>query len=260
MRAGAVDFVVKPTSPERLEVSINSALKIEALQGEITRIKKKAEGTLDLRRPRSSAAEAMQRVIALGHRAAASNIPVLIEGESGVGKELIARAIQGESERKAEPVHHRQLRRHPREPGREHPVRPREGLLHRRRRQAHRQVPGGRRRHAVPRRDRRAAARRAGQAAARAAGGRDRSRRRQEAGQGRLPPHLRDQPRPDPAGQGRQVPRGPLLPPQRVPDRGAAAARAPRGRAGAGAALPRALRRRGGPARHRHQRRRRWSC
>ena len=40
----------------------------------------------------------------------------------------------------------------------------------------------------------------------------------QEAGQGRLPPHLGDQPRPDPAGQGRQVPRGPLLPAQRVPD------------------------------------------
>src|SRR4029079_9825279 len=36
-------------------------------------------------------------------RAASSNIPVLIEGESGVGKELIARSIQGESERKARP-------------------------------------------------------------------------------------------------------------------------------------------------------------
>ena len=102
MRAGAADFVVKPTSPERLEVSINSALKIEALQGEIARIKKKAEGTLtfgDL----IVRGQAMQRVISLGHRAASSNIPVLIEGESGVGKELIARAIQGESERKARP-------------------------------------------------------------------------------------------------------------------------------------------------------------
>jgi DNA-binding NtrC family response regulator len=48
-------------------------------------------------------AEAMQRVVALGRRAAASSIPVLIEGESGVGKELIARAIQGESERSARP-------------------------------------------------------------------------------------------------------------------------------------------------------------
>lgn len=98
MRAGAVDFVIKPASPERLEVSIKSALKIEALAGEITRIKKSQQGTLtfsDL----VMRGEAMNRVISLGKRAAASNIPVLIEGESGVGKELIARAIQGESER-----------------------------------------------------------------------------------------------------------------------------------------------------------------
>ncbi len=102
MRAGAVDFVIKPASPERLEVSLKSALKIEALQGEITRLKKKNEGTLtfsDL----VLRGDAMQRVIMLGKRAAASNIPVLIEGESGVGKELIARAVQGESERKAKP-------------------------------------------------------------------------------------------------------------------------------------------------------------
>jgi DNA-binding NtrC family response regulator len=48
-------------------------------------------------------AEPMQRVVALGRRAAASGIPVLIEGESGVGKELVARAIQGESERRSKP-------------------------------------------------------------------------------------------------------------------------------------------------------------
>jgi DNA-binding NtrC family response regulator len=102
MRAGAVDFVVKPASPERLEVSMRSALKIEALQGEITRIRKKVDGTLtfaDL----IIRSDAMQRVISLGKRAASSGIPVLIEGESGVGKELIARAIQGESERQAKP-------------------------------------------------------------------------------------------------------------------------------------------------------------
>jgi DNA-binding NtrC family response regulator len=102
MRAGAVDYVIKPVSPERLEVSIKNALKIEALAVEITRIKRKAEGTLgfgDL----IARGEAMARVVNLGKRAAASNIPVLIEGESGVGKELIARAIQGESERKGQP-------------------------------------------------------------------------------------------------------------------------------------------------------------
>jgi DNA-binding NtrC family response regulator len=77
-------------------------MKIEALAGEISRIKKRVEGTLtfgDL----IIRDEAMQRVIALGKRAAASHIPVLIEGESGVGKELIARAIQGESERAGKP-------------------------------------------------------------------------------------------------------------------------------------------------------------
>ncbi len=102
MRLGAVDFVIKPATPERLEVSIKSAIKIEALAGEISRIKKKVDGTLtfdDL----IIRADAMGRVIALGKRAAVSQIPVLIEGESGVGKELIARAIQGESDRAGKP-------------------------------------------------------------------------------------------------------------------------------------------------------------
>ena len=55
----------------------------------------------------------MDRVIRLGQKAAASNIPILIEGESGVGKELVARAIQGSRRAALEAVRHRQLRRHP---------------------------------------------------------------------------------------------------------------------------------------------------
>src|SRR5690606_38585910 len=84
------------------EVSIKSALKIEALSGEISRLRKSAEGTMtfsDL----VMRGDAMSRVVSLGKRAAASNIPVLIECESGVGKELIARAIQGESARAGKP-------------------------------------------------------------------------------------------------------------------------------------------------------------
>ena len=45
----------------------------------------------------------MARTLRLAERAAKSNIPVLIEGESGVGKELMARAIQGSSERRGKP-------------------------------------------------------------------------------------------------------------------------------------------------------------
>ncbi len=102
MRAGAVDFVVKPASPERLQVSIENALKLGALEDELARLKRSASGTLTFR-DIITKSPAMDRVISLGKRAAASHIPILIEGESGVGKELIARAIQGSSDRKAKP-------------------------------------------------------------------------------------------------------------------------------------------------------------
>jgi DNA-binding NtrC family response regulator len=102
MRAGAVDFVIKPVSPERLEVSIRNALRIEALEDELVRVRHTARGDLgfaDL----IADSEPMDRVLHLGRRAAKSTIPVLIEGESGVGKELIARAIHGESARAGKP-------------------------------------------------------------------------------------------------------------------------------------------------------------
>lgn len=100
MNAGAQDFVVKPVAPERLNVSIRNLLKTSALEGEITRIQKKASGTLTFA-DIVTHSPAMERVISLGRRAAASNIPILIEGESGVGKEMIASAIQGSSDRKS---------------------------------------------------------------------------------------------------------------------------------------------------------------
>jgi DNA-binding NtrC family response regulator len=109
MRAGASDFVVKPVSPERLEVSIKNALRINQLEGEIKRVTRKVSGNLTFGDliiegdPMIIEGDPMKRVVDLGRRAAQSNIPVLIEGESGVGKELIARAIQGESERAGKP-------------------------------------------------------------------------------------------------------------------------------------------------------------
>ena len=102
MRAGAFDFVVKPVSPERLQVSIQNALKVARLEGEVQRIRKAAAGTLTFK-DLVTRSPAMERVIRLGERAAASSIPILIEGESGVGKEVIARAIQGSSERRTKP-------------------------------------------------------------------------------------------------------------------------------------------------------------
>ncbi|AXV16162.1 sigma-54-dependent Fis family transcriptional regulator [Neorhizobium sp. SOG26] len=101
MRAGAFDFVVKPVSPERIANSIANALKLDQRES-------KSKG----RRNRSgsvgfgdiiSASPDMLRVVDLAQRAAHSNIPVVLEGESGVGKEMIARAIQSNSDRAGKP-------------------------------------------------------------------------------------------------------------------------------------------------------------
>src|SRR5882724_5817871 len=102
MRAGAADFVVKPVGAERLAVSLRNALAASALEGELARIKRSRSGTLSFkdivtRSPR------MHAVLRTAEKAAASAIPVLVEGQSGVGKELIARAIHGSGERRAKP-------------------------------------------------------------------------------------------------------------------------------------------------------------
>lgn len=102
MRAGACDFVVKPVSPERLQVSVANALKVSSLEGEVRRMRRVRDGAMTFADLVTKSA-AMDRVIRLGERAAASSIPVLIEGESGVGKEVVARAIQGGSDRRSKP-------------------------------------------------------------------------------------------------------------------------------------------------------------
>ncbi|HSJ39682.1 MAG TPA: sigma-54 dependent transcriptional regulator, partial [Xanthobacteraceae bacterium] len=102
MRAGATDFVVKPASAERLQVSLHNALATKALAGELQRLKRKQDGTLSIADV-ITRSPAMQPVLKAAEKAAASVIPVLIEGESGVGKELVARAIHGSGARRAKP-------------------------------------------------------------------------------------------------------------------------------------------------------------
>src|SRR6187549_2870045 len=98
MRAGAQDFVVKPVGVERLQVSLRNALNTSALKGELQRIRHSREGKLTFADIVTRNA-GMDAVLRTARKAATSTIPVLIEGESGVGKELIARAIHGSGER-----------------------------------------------------------------------------------------------------------------------------------------------------------------
>ena len=102
MRAGAFDFVVKPVSPERIAASIANALKLDQREAKARAGRKSRSSSISFD-DIVSASPAMMRVIDLAHRAAQSNIPVVLEGESGVGKELVARAIQAASDRAGKP-------------------------------------------------------------------------------------------------------------------------------------------------------------
>jgi DNA-binding NtrC family response regulator len=102
MQGGAQDFFIKPASPERIIVSIRNALQMGDLSAEVQRLKKVTGGRFSFDDLVGDSA-AMKQVKRMGERAAKSTIPVLILGESGVGKEVIARAMHGASDRASKP-------------------------------------------------------------------------------------------------------------------------------------------------------------
>jgi len=98
MKAGALDFISKPPHPEHLKVAVMNAIKLQSLKNEVSRLKRSHDGTNcfpDL----IGYDKGLASVIGIGRKAANSDVPVLITGETGVGKELFARAIHGESSR-----------------------------------------------------------------------------------------------------------------------------------------------------------------
>lgn len=102
MRKGAADFFVKPVAPERLIVSLRNALKLDRLETLVRTDRNRRAGILSVS-DIITRSPVMDRVIMLAGKAARSTIPVLIEGETGTGKELIARVIQGTSDRAGKP-------------------------------------------------------------------------------------------------------------------------------------------------------------
>jgi DNA-binding NtrC family response regulator len=102
MRKGAVDFFVKPVAPERLIVSLRNAMTLDELETIVRTERNRRTGTLSLD-DIVTKSPAMHRVLTLSQKAAKSQIPVLIEGETGTGKELAARVIQGMSDRASKP-------------------------------------------------------------------------------------------------------------------------------------------------------------
>src|SRR6266550_2956596 len=108
VRLGAADYVVKPDDPEGLgEIALDAAIKQAFERNRLV------HELTDLRRQLSddqsdafigwSESPAMQQVALIIEQVSDSDVTVLIRGESGVGKELVARAIHQHSTRKARP-------------------------------------------------------------------------------------------------------------------------------------------------------------
>lgn len=102
IKEGAYDFAIKPADHEHLAVVLKNAIRAASLAQEVARLKRDKEGALlftDLVGHKAG----LKAAVVYGYKAAASDVPVLITGETGSGKELFARAIHGESRRVGSP-------------------------------------------------------------------------------------------------------------------------------------------------------------
>ena len=102
MHQGAFVYFVKPVAPERLIVSLRNALKLAALETMVRTDRSRVAGTLGLA-DLITRSPSMDRVLSLCAKAARSPLPILVEGENGVGKEFVARVIHGSSDRAGRP-------------------------------------------------------------------------------------------------------------------------------------------------------------
>jgi DNA-binding NtrC family response regulator len=98
-KLGAFDYLEKPiTEKEKLLVAVKNALALETLRAENAALRREA-GRLEM----VGSGPAMQRLFELVRRAAPSEGRVLVTGENGTGKELVARAIHENSRRREGP-------------------------------------------------------------------------------------------------------------------------------------------------------------
>ena len=105
IKRGASDFVAKPWSNERLAATVRSAaaLRRTKLEARLER-GRSSELAQNGETPLLGESEAMQRVRALIDRAAPTDANVLILGENGTGKEIVAREIHRQSRRSNQPM------------------------------------------------------------------------------------------------------------------------------------------------------------
>ena len=249
MKAGAFDYLPKPFDPDELVLARQARRRgARACASQNARLRTESA----LGRPIVAESPAMRRVLDMVARVAPKDVTVLLTGESGVGKDVVAAALHAHSKRADKPLIRFNAAAIPTELA--------EAELFGHTKGAFTGAPGGAAGYfqqadggtlfideigELPLAD-------PGQGAARAAVGRGAAGRRPRR-EGRRAARRGDEPRPRGRGEGRALPRGSLLPPERGADPRAAAARAPRGHRAAAARVRAHVRRalRHGPGRRR---------
>jgi DNA-binding NtrC family response regulator len=100
MKSGAFDYVQKPFEIEEMEVKIEKALEMRRMQNQIYYLRHAQGDIYDFDRIIGSSG-ALEKVLAVVRKVAKSNTTVLVRGETGTGKELIAGAVHHNSHRAA---------------------------------------------------------------------------------------------------------------------------------------------------------------
>lgn len=103
MRAGASDFLVKPIAPERLIAALEAAVCEGSSGGELRPLTEKLSVPLGFDEIVGSAPK-FRAALAIAAKAARARVPILIGGEPGVGKEVVAEAAHAASPRVRKPM------------------------------------------------------------------------------------------------------------------------------------------------------------
>ncbi len=102
LRIGVFDVMDKPVDIGRLQLLVNNALKMSLLEKEYSRLVRQETGIFTFENV-VGFDQGLAEVVRIGHKAATSDAPLLLTGDTGVGKEVFARAVHGESRRLGKP-------------------------------------------------------------------------------------------------------------------------------------------------------------
>ena len=103
MRRGATDYIPKPFTPAQVKLAVHKVFEMRTLEQRVASLQEDL-GRLNPEADFSTTSAAMQRVINLSHQVASTDATILLRGESGTGKTVLARAIHHWSHRANKPI------------------------------------------------------------------------------------------------------------------------------------------------------------